>query len=136
MKSLGRAGAIFFAGIAFLLPTLALAAPVQCECVRALRELRGVNIRGDAWTIGVNKPLRNANVGDVLLFDYGGKGKDHGALIIGFEGETASFQGAVGPRYIRIWECNYDRCKCGERLIRWDEPELKGVFSPLSTGLF
>lgn len=57
--------------------TFALA--VKCQCVLALRELKGVYIRGDAVTLKPNVPLNAAIKGDVLLLRYGKV--SHAALI-------------------------------------------------------
>lgn len=112
----------------------ALAAPVQCECVRYLREVVGIDVRGDAWTIVPNVRRENLVEGDVLLFDYGGKGKDHAAVIVSFEGEV-DLGYATAPEFIYIFETNYKKCTPGYRKVRWDDPSIKGGLRPLSTTL-
>ena len=111
------------------------AAPVTCECIRWLREVRGVDIRGDAWTLSPTKPLKNADIGDALLFDYGGKGKDHGAQIISFEGPLIDRGDYLAPEYINIIEANYNRCKVSYRKVRWDDTSIKGIYRKLPTTL-
>lgn len=116
--------------VAFLfLPSLTLAAN-ECRCVQWLRTERGINIRGDAWTITPTHPLKNASEGDVLLTT---EGPGHAAEIIAFEGLV--FEGAFSrPEYIWVIESNYIRCKVGTRRIKWDSGEIRGIFKPLSTG--
>jgi len=106
-------------------PAAVFAAPVQCECIRALREIRGINIRGNANTIPVTNPLNEATEGDVLLFDVGRL--DHGAEIIGFKGEVHNGT-HIAPEFIIVWEANWKRCQTGIRLVRFDDPKLKGVY--------
>lgn len=101
---------------------------VEYECIRWLREVRGINIRGDAWTIVPNLPLKNADIGQVLLFDYGGVGKDHGAEIVSFEGQML-YDGYIAPRYINVIEANYEPGKVTQRRILWTDPRIKGVFT-------
>jgi hypothetical protein len=92
----------------------------------------GVNIRGDAWTQKPNKPFNHVVEGDVLIFNYGGVGKDHVALVTGFVGEVHEGD-YIRPEFIKIVEANYSRCKVGTRLIAWDDPKIRGVLSPEST---
>jgi hypothetical protein len=84
--------------------------------VSYLRERLNVPIRGDAWTHVPNTPILQAERNDVLLFDYGGTGKDHAALITGFLGE-----------YFTIIEANYKRCQVTERLVHYQDPTIKGI---------
>lgn len=93
-----------------------------------LREKMGIDIRGDAWKQVPNRLLRHAEIGDVLLFDYGGWGKDHAALIVGFEGWRVEGT-AIVPTSIIIAESNYVRCKPGTRSIPWNDPTIRGVLS-------
>lgn len=125
-----RAGATAFLAAVLFLPFYTLAAPVQCECIRWLRQVRGIDIKGNAWEIWPNTAPRNAEIGDVVLFDYGGVGKDHGAEITGFRGEML-LDGYVVPRYIDIIETNYKSCTPGIRTIEWTDIHIKGVFRPL-----
>ena len=106
-----------------VLPTQTWAAPVQCECIRYLREVLAVNVRGDAWTVPVNADVNFARVGDVLLF-HGRIG--HGALITGFIEQH-------GRLYARIAESNYVSCTPGVRVVPLDDPTVRGIYRPLST---
>jgi hypothetical protein len=93
-----------------------------------------VPIKGDAWTHKPDKPLSEATEGDVLLFDYGGVGKDHVALITGFQGSV--HEGSYyRPEYIEIIEANYTRCKVTTRRIDWNDPDIKGILSTSVTRL-
>lgn len=94
-----------------------------------LRESMGIQIKGDAWTIRPNIPKNSLTEGDVLLFNYGGKGKDHAALILSFEGKQ-QIGNAYAPEFINVIEANYDRCEVGTRKVRWDDPSIKGGFIP------
>jgi len=118
--------------LAIALPTMPVMAyaQVECECIRYLREVRGLNVRGDAYTLVPNRNLANAEIRDVLLFDIGRE--DHGAEILGFEGEQL-LNGIVVPRFIRIIESNFKRCKVTVRTVEWTDPSIKGVLSPQST---
>ena len=114
--------------IAFLMvPASVFALPVECYCVLFLRERMGVNIRGDAWTLYPNTERRFARAGDVILFDYGGVGKDHAALITGF------LEPKEGDIYVKIVESNFKRCKVTTRTVSIYDPTVKGVLR-LSTG--
>ena len=104
-----------------LMPAFVLAAPVRCECVRALRVLMGIEISGNAWKIIPNKPLAEVLEGDVILFDYGGYMKDHAALNIGFDPKR---------RGMWVWECNYKECECGTRFVSFSDPTIKGLYRP------
>lgn len=119
--------------VALVLPSLASAAPVQCECVRYLREIMGVQIKGDAWTIKPNIPSVELKEGDVLLFDYGGKDKDHAGVILSF-----ILKHIGGGVYIRksivIAETNYHKCEEGTRVVDWDDPAIKGGYRYPHTG--
>lgn len=87
-----------------------------------------VNIRGDAETISANTPRLNIEEGDVLLI-----GKNHAALVIGFEGEQIlEAEGAIGPEYIWITDSNYvGSCKPSTRKIAWDDDHIRGVYRPI-----
>ena len=94
-----------------------------------LRVVRGIEIHGDAWRIAPTHPISRSTEGDVILFDYGGVGKDHGAEIISFEGlvKEGDF---THPAYIKVLEANYNRGKVGTRLVPWDDETIKGVYRP------
>lgn len=123
-----RAGIAAALVAVFLFPSFSYAAPVQCECIRALRELQNIPIRGDAWTHTPNLPILHAQYNDVVLFDYGGKGRDHGAKFLDFGGyvDRGSY---LAPTFFRVWECNYTRCECGIRIVQIDDPTIKGALS-------
>lgn len=105
------------------MPSYAAAAPVACRCVQWLREVRGIEIKGDAWTIPAES-LKMADVGHVLLTT---EGPGHAAEIIGFRGEVQE-SGYIHPEYIEVIESNYTRCKVGTRLIPWNSPVIRGVY--------
>lgn len=113
-------------GLTLATPFVVFALPVQCECVRWIRETQGVNIHGDAANLVGNIPEKTIDVGDVLLFHYGKE--DHAALVIGFEGQVAlPEQGVVIPKYILIHESNYYSCQESYRSISYFDPAIKGV---------
>ena len=87
-----------------------------------------VPIKGDAWVHVPNVETKFARAGDVILFDYGGVGKDHAAFITGFEEPTE------GDIYVKIIEANYKRCKVTTRTVSIYDPTVKGVLrlSPTS----
>ena len=117
-----------------LAPTFIWAAPIQCECIRALREIRGVNIRGDAWTILPTHSREAADIGDVILFDMGWQ--DHGAQIIGFEG-LQTYDGYTAPETIIVWTANWPKkCAVSVERIDWLDPRIKGIYKPVSTASF
>lgn len=89
----------------------------------------GVQIKGDAWTLRPTIPKDGLTEGDVILFNYGGKGRDHAALILSFEGRQ-KIGNVYAPEYINVIEANYDRCEVGTRKVRWDDSAIKGGLSP------
>jgi hypothetical protein len=117
-----------FAGVGFLIALFLFATSADalaieqnatqdaCFCVKWIRTHMGVFIQGDAWKQVPNSSVFGAERNDVLLFDYGGTGKDHAALITGFLGE-----------YFTIIEANYKRCQVTERLVHYQDPTIKGV---------
>jgi len=114
-----------FIGLMFLAaPLQVFALPNTCECVRYLREVHGVNIKGDAWSLKPNLSRWNVDVGDVLLLQYGKV--SHAALIIGFEWE----EGRQTPTHFWIVEGNYKRCQVTSRKIKWEDGHIRGIFSP------
>ena len=113
----------------FMLPTFAMAAPVNCECVRYLREVHGINIRGDAVKHRPNLPFENLDVGDVLLMRIGKTA--HDALIVGFE-EQVEWRGMIAPRYIWITDTNAVKpCTPSTRKIQIDDEDIVGIYRPL-----
>jgi len=89
-----------------------------------LREVQGVNIKGDAWTLRPNISRWNVDIGDVLLLKYGKV--HHASLVIGFEWE----EGRQTPTHFWVVEANYDRCKVSSRKIEWEDPAIKGIYHP------
>lgn len=93
-----------------------------------------MDVRGDAYTIPVTHILKNAEIGDVLLFDFvPGNRDDHGMEILAFEGSQV-YDGYLAPQYIVVWTANWP-IKCGVSVerIAWNDTRIKGVFRPLST---
>lgn len=117
-----RALATLLVGVALVLPSVTNAAPVQCECVRYLREVMGVQIKGDAWTIRPNAETRFARAGDVLLTN---EGPGHAALITGF------FEPVEGDIWAKVTETNFSRCKPTTRMIRLSDKEVRGLYRPV-----
>jgi len=86
---------------------------VKCFCVTYLREVLGVNIRGDAHTIPANsKPIKG---GVVLLNTSDGSG--HAALIVDFT-----------PEGYRVKESNWKKCQPGTRVIPYNDPLIRGFY--------
>ena len=114
--------------LVLLLPVWAFAAPVQCFCVQYLREVHGVNIRGDAWTQKANIPFKNMDVGDVLLMKIGRS--YHVALILAFE-ERVIWKGMIAPRYVVIADSNAVKpCTPSVRRLQIDDTDILGVYHP------
>ena len=123
MKLLASVGVLVL-----LLPVWVSAANVNCECVRYLREVHGVNIRGDAWTQKANIPFENMDVGDVLLMKIGRS--YHVVVILAFE-ERVIWKGMIAPRYIVIADSNaVEPCTPSVRRIQIDDPDILGVYHP------
>lgn len=91
--------------------------PLLCRCVQWLRERRGINIRGDAWTIEGNVKLADAQIGDVILLDYSGLA--HAALITGWSGK-----GAI------VEEANFKRCQRTVREVDLGSEHIRGIYRP------
>lgn len=81
-------------------------------------------MKGDAWTIMPNADKDFARAGDVLLFNYGGYGEDHAALIVGFVENEKGLQAI-------IQEANFKRCKAGNRIVAMNDPTVKGIYRPV-----
>ena len=113
-----------FVLVVVLAPFTASAYSNKCECVRFLREEMGVNIKGDARTIFPNASMWNVNYGDVLLLRYGKV--SHAAQVIGF----TWVEGRQEPLTMRVIEANYERCKVSIRDIKWNSPEIRGLYKP------
>lgn len=101
-----------------------MASSAQCECVRWIREVKGVNIHGDAYTIKPNISLDAVKEGDVVLFDIGKA--DHAAYVL--EAMVERIEGVEHPVALLIQEANYQRCKVTTRLIAIDNPTIKGIY--------
>ncbi len=121
-----RAAISVFVALFVFIPSLASALDTRCFCVMWLRLERGIQIKGDAWTITPTHSLRMASEGDVLLT---AEGPGHAAEIVGFEGEI-DMGTYISPAYIRVLESNYSRCKVTFRLIPWNSPEIRGIYRP------
>ena len=112
-------------------PTQAWAAPVACECVRALRELAGVNVRGDANTLVPNTTFPDIQPGDVLILRYGKV--YHAALAIATQksleyiDDESFYNKAVA---VTIQEWNYKPCKGTVRQIVASDSHIVGVYRP------
>lgn len=104
----------------------ASAASIQCECILWLRQVQGVNVHGDAWTIQPNAPLAQASLGDVLLLSYN---EEHGAEIVGFD-DWVTENGVMRPQTILIVEANFKRCQVTNRRIAWNDPAIRGLYHP------
>ena len=118
---------LFLVSFWVFLPFSVLADPVQCECVRALREIRGVNIRGAAWLQQPNTPLIEVQIGDVVIQKIGKV--SHVSLVIAVDTEGAMYRGrnVALPTSLSVWECNYSSCKCGTRTIPIFDKTIRGI---------
>lgn len=82
-------------------------------------------MRGDAWTLQGNTPLLNVDLNDVILI-----GKDHAALVVGFEG-TQEIGSITVPEYIVIHDTNYVApCTPNTRKIAWNDSKIRGIYRP------
>lgn len=105
-----------------------MAAPLQCECVRAIREIKGVNIRGDAWTLKPNTPLYDIHVGDVVLMKYGKV--SHAAYVTAVETKGDAMDDGsyyTRPIAISLWEANYSDCKITTRVLSISDEHIRGI---------
>ena len=84
----------------------------------------GVNIKGDAKRQVPNADIKFARAGDVLLLSYD---QEHAALITGF------YEGS--DIWVTIAESNFYPCKPSTRTIRLNDPTVRGIYRPLSTGV-
>lgn len=90
---------------------------VTYYCVTYLREVRGLNVRGDAYTIQPNTPLRYARRGDIILLEYGDV--SHASEIIGFiNGEPV------------VIEANFKRGQVTQRLLTLSKERVRGIYRP------
>ena len=82
----------------------------NCYCVTYLREVLGINIRGDAKNIiaNIDEPM----VGAVVLFDYG---------------HAAKIKYRLLDRLI-IQESNFEKCTPTERMVMLDDPTIRGYY--------
>jgi hypothetical protein len=87
--------------------------PVECECVRWIREVKGIPIKGNANTIPrtADKPY----AGGVLLMQYGNV--SHAAFIV-----------APLPGCILVEQANKERCKVTTECIPYDSKEIRGYY--------
>ncbi len=111
-----------------LSPVAVFAAPLECECVRALRELRGVDVRGNADTLNPNTTLADVQTGDVLLMRYGSV--YHAALVTSVYSEGKALEdGSYHTRPVRItiWEANYSSCKIITRVLSIEDSHIRGI---------
>lgn len=107
----------------FFIPVDAWAYSVQCECVRALRELQGVNIKNDANKQIPNISMSQVEAGDVVIFSYPENrppNDGHVALVLEVISEP-------GMAYLSIVEYNYVRCSKGYRTIEVVDPTIRGI---------
>ena len=88
--------------------------PPECECIRYLREVLGVPIRGNANTVkpNVDRPY----VGGVVLQNLNGTAH-------------ASYIMAILPNG-NLWvaEANFNKCVSGTRVIIKDSPQITGYW--------
>ena len=113
-----------------LMPIFAFAAPVKCECVRYLREIHGINIRGDAWTQRPNIYQGKMQEGDVVILRYGKVW--HVALVAGFgETEVNPNNPTTKVPKLRIIETNFVPCTPTAREISWFDEHIVGIYRPM-----
>lgn len=118
--------ALFF----LALPSVSFALPTY-SCVLYLREVRGIEVYGDAINLQPNLPSENLDVGDVLVLRYGKVG--HVAEIIGYEGEqklTVNGRTVLVPETLTILEANFKAGQVTVRTLAWDDTHIKGVYRP------
>lgn len=106
--------------------------PVACECVRWLREVQGVNVRGDAVTLRPNEPIQDVVEGDVLLTQYGNV--SHASVVVDvhraatvFLDEENFYTKVVS---VTVKESNYITCTPSTRIIVANDKHIKGVLRP------
>jgi hypothetical protein len=110
-------------------PEMASSSPVQAkkqptrsiytECVRYLREVWGINIKGNANTIVANRPMSDVTLGDVIIFKYP-SGVHHVALIIGYSDAGGWL----------VVETNYEPGKETRRNVPTFDPAILGFYHP------
>jgi len=83
-------------------------------CVRYLREVLGVNIKGDAKDIIPNSPPTK---GSVALFRF--KNSYHASLIV-----------ELFPGGFLVKEANFIPGTAGERFVYYDDPTIRGFYFP------
>jgi len=85
----------------------------ECECVRYIREVLGVNIKGDAHTIKSNTdiPIK----GGVVLLNYDGIA------------HVAYVKEVLLDRFI-IQESNFKKCTPTERVIKKNDVHITGYY--------
>lgn len=107
--------------MAFAVPSFSYALPTDCYCVLWLRQVKGVDVHGDAWTIQPNQPTKFARVGDVLLMDYD---VGHAALI------TSISEPSEDKIYLTITEANFHRCSVDTRVVALSDDHIRGIYRP------
>jgi len=88
---------------------------VKCYCVTWLRQIIGVNIKGDADTIIPNVDRKDVWHGDIILFKY--SNAYHAAQIK-----------EMRPDGYLVQEANKERCKVTERLILYEDSAIRGFY--------
>ncbi len=105
-------------GLSLIVPFVGHADSVKCYCVKALREIHAVNIRGDAVTQKPNIPTSAAKEGDVLLMRYP---KDSHVALITKVKEVGT------KKVVTIEEYNFRHCKQSIRTISLTDKHVLGV---------
>lgn len=124
MPRLLQAATTLIMGVALLFPSLTMAqnslSDVRCLCVGYLRQVLGINVRGDANTIQPNASIATVVEGDVLLFYYPTTRVHHAAVVT-----------HVKDGYLTISESNYRACTPTTRTIHYLDPTIKGIYRPV-----
>lgn len=118
-------------GVFVLIPQFVLAAPVQCECSRYLREVLSVNVpRGNAGTYLPNIYQGQVKEGDVVILKYGKVW--HVALITAFgEVEVNPYNPTTRVPKLILAETNLVPCTPTVRAISWFDDNIIGIYRPL-----
>jgi hypothetical protein len=88
--------------------------PIECECVRYIRETFGVPIRGNADTIEPNTDV--PITGGVVLLNY--DGVFHAAYI----------KAELPNGNLLVEDANYEKCEVTERVIEKDDERIRGFW--------
>lgn len=116
---------------ALLLPVSAFASPVTCYCVLYLREVLGINVKGNADQIQPNVPIQDVHVGDVVLLTYGSVG--HAALVTSVQDEVSLYNQRKITGFT-IQESNFYHCQPSMRTIGMSN--VRGIYRPLYTPMY